>query len=80
MYTFALCVAIEIASSCHGTDGCARIDRSAREVGGDVVEQHRVRVAQLDAAPAGQAGADAGLPGVEQRGDAQLLRSRSYSG
>ena len=25
MYTLALWVAIEIASSCHGTDGCARM-------------------------------------------------------
>src|SRR3712207_7374869 len=51
-------------------------DGQAREVGGDVVEQHRVGVAQLDPPPAGQAGADPGLPGVEQRRDAELLQGR----
>src|SRR5215203_90040 len=42
-------------------------DRQLREVGSDVVEQHRVGVAQLDAVPARQPGADAGLAGMEQR-------------
>ena len=67
-------MAIEIASSCQGTDGWAMMIVRSREVGGDVVEQHRGGVAQLDPAAAGQAGADAGLSGVEQRGHAELLQ------
>ena len=50
-------------------------DGQVGEVSGDVVEEHRVGVAQLDAASAGEAGADAGLPGVEQRGDAEFGES-----
>ena len=65
---------MEMASSCHGHRRVRHDDREVREVGGDVVEQHRRGVAQLDAAPAGEAGADPGLPGVEQRGHAQLLQ------
>ena len=38
----------------------------------NVVEEHRVGVTQLDAASTGKAGADAGLPGVEQGGDAEF--------
>ena len=52
--------------------GMGHHDRQLREVGGDVVEQHRVGVPQLDAVPARQPDADAGLAGVEQRGHTGL--------
>src|SRR6478672_3721539 len=42
-------------------------DGQFREVGGYVVEQHRVGVAQLDAVPAREPGADTRLARVEQR-------------
>ena len=48
-------------------------DPQLREVDGDVVDEHRVRVLQPDAAAAGYAGPDPGLSGVEQRGHAELL-------
>src|SRR4051794_30768545 len=57
-----------------GHGGVGHDDGQVREVGGDVIKQHRVGVAQLDAAPARQARADAGLPGVEERRDAQGLQ------
>src|SRR3712207_5381542 len=54
--------------------GVGQHDSQVREVGGDVVEQHRIGVAQLDPPPARQPGADPGLPGVEQRRNPQLLQ------
>ena len=45
-------------------------------VGGDIVEQHGVGVAELDPPAAGQSGADACLSGVEHDRDCQLRRSR----
>jgi hypothetical protein len=51
-------------------------DREVREVGGDVVEEHRVRVLQADPAAAPHPGADAGLTGVEDGRDAGLLDGR----
>ena len=52
--------------------GVRHHDRQLGEVGGDVVEQHRVGVPQLDAVAARQPRADAGLAGVEQRGQAGI--------
>jgi len=49
--------------------------RQPGEIRGDVVEEYRVGIAQLNAAAAGQPGADPVLPGVEQRRDAQLFDS-----
>ena len=51
--------------------------RQPGEVRGDVVEEHRVGIAELDAAATGQPGADPVLPGVEQRRDAQLFQRAS---
>jgi hypothetical protein len=48
-----LCRQIEIASSCHGKDGVGEHDLERREVGGDVVEAHRVRVLQAQPASPG---------------------------
>src|SRR5207249_833059 len=57
-----------------GDRGVGQDDREIGEVGGHVIQPHRVRVAQPDAAAAGEAGADAGLAGVEQRRDAEGLQ------
>ena len=73
MYTCGLCIAIEIASSCHGNDGCARTILSVGEVHRDVVDVDRVGVLEPDAAAPGQARADARVPGVEERGQPGLL-------
>ena len=71
--------AIEIASSCHGNDGYASTIFSVGEVGGDVVEAHRVGVLQAQAAAARKPGADAAVPGVEERGQPASAIA-SYSG
>ena len=73
-------VATEIASSCHGNDGCARMIFRSREVDRHVVDVHRVRVLEPDAAAAGQAGADAGVAGVEERRAARPPRSPRRAG
>ncbi len=49
-------------------------DGQLREVRGHVIEQHGRRVSQFDPAAAGQARADPGLPGVEERDYAQCLQ------
>ena len=43
-------------------------DLQLREVGGDVVEAHRVGVLEAEAASARDPGADAAVAGVEERG------------
>ena len=67
MQTFGLCMATEIASSCQGNDGWASTIVQRREVDGDIVDVHRVRVLEPDPAAAGHARADAAVAGVEQR-------------
>jgi hypothetical protein len=47
-------------------------DHQCRVIRGDVIDQHRVRVPQLDPPPAGQACSDAGLPGMEHDRQGQL--------
>ena len=49
-------------------------DREVGQVDRDVVEQDRVRQPEPDPAAPGHAGADAGLAGVEQGGDAVFRR------
>ena len=56
--------------------GVGHDDLQVGEVGGDRVEQHRVRQAEPEAAAAGQARADAGLAGVEERRHAGILDRR----
>ena len=80
MKTLALWVAIEIASACHGHRRVREDHGQPGEVGGDVVEQQRVGVAQLDPASAGQPGADAVLAGVEQRRARRAPRSPPTAG
>ena len=73
MYTCGLCTATASASSCQGNEGCASTILSVGEVDRDVVDVDRVRVLEPDPAAAGQARADARLPGVEERGQPGLL-------
>ena len=53
--------------------GVREHDLERREVDRDVVDVDRIRVLEADAAAAGQARADARLPGVEERGQPRLL-------
>lgn len=45
---------MEIGESTHGNDRVGEDHREVGDVGGDVVEEHRVRVAQLDPRPPGK--------------------------
>ena len=47
MYTFGLCVAMEICASTHGTAGCAMTIVSSGVVGGHIVEQHGTETPSL---------------------------------
>ena len=63
--TLPLCSATAVISSTQGQPGMRRDDREVREVGGELVDRRRMRVAQLRAHAAGHSGAHPGRADVD---------------